>query len=81
MSVAGCTGKDSVWRTPNYQVGQQVWLSSRDLPLKTESLKLTPRYIGPYPVDKIINPSAVHLSLPASLNVHPVFHVSLLKPV
>ena len=67
--------------SPDYQVGQQVWLSSRDLPLQTDSRKLSPRYVGPYPVDKIINPSAVRLRLPASLNVHPVFHVSLLKPV
>lgn len=66
---------------PCYKEGQQVWLSSKDLPLQTESRKLAPRYIGPYPIDKIINPSAVRLRLPASLRVHPVFHVSLLKPV
>ena len=66
---------------PGYKVGQRVWLSSRDLPLQTDSLKMAPRYIGPYSIDRIINPSVVRLKLPAALKVHPVFHVSLLKPV
>ena len=66
---------------PVYRLGQRVWLLAKDLPLPTVSHKLAPRYVGPYTVLKIINPSALRLQLPSSLKVHPVFHVSQVKPV
>ncbi|KAJ9513875.1 hypothetical protein QJQ45_020951 [Haematococcus lacustris] len=69
-------------RPVRYVVGQQVLLSTRNLALKAGAArKLLPRYIGPLLVSALVGPVAVKLVLPACMNrVHPVFHVSLLKP-
>lgn len=67
--------------TPSFRVDQKVWLSTRDIPLRVESKKFKPRFIGPFRIVRRINPVAYQLALPRSLRVSPVFHVSLLKPV
>uniref|UniRef100_A0A8C6LV70 Integrase catalytic domain-containing protein n=1 Tax=Nothobranchius furzeri TaxID=105023 RepID=A0A8C6LV70_NOTFU len=58
---------------PTYSVGQEVWLSSQHFPLKGAPRKLSPRFLGPFPVVAIISPSAVRPRLPSHLRVHPVF--------
>lgn len=66
---------------PPHQVGQSVWLSTRDLPLKISCQKLAPRFVGPFPISWVLNPVAVWLKLPRVLRLHPTFHASRLKPV
>ena len=48
----------------------------KDLPNK----KLGPKWVGPYKVIKRIGNAACKLDLPASSRVHPMLHVSTLRP-
>ncbi|CAM4735650.1 unnamed protein product [Leuciscus chuanchicus] len=69
-------------RPPVYVAGQKVWLSTKNIPLRSVSNKLAPKFIGPFTVTKIISPVAVRLNLPpAYRRIHPVFHVSKVKSV
>uniref|UniRef100_A0A8C5QE97 Gypsy retrotransposon integrase-like protein 1 n=1 Tax=Leptobrachium leishanense TaxID=445787 RepID=A0A8C5QE97_9ANUR len=65
---------------PQYVVGDSVLLSSKHIRLHCPSRKLGPRFLGPFAISKVISPTAVWLQLPQELDVHPVFHVSLLRP-
>lgn len=64
-----------------FEVGQQVWLSTTDLRLKQKaSPKLSQRWIGPFTVKRKLTPLAYELDLPSTLPIHPVFHISKLRP-
>ncbi len=66
---------------PILRPGQRVWLSTKNLPLRVESRKLSQRFIGPFRVARKVNPVTYCLFLSRSLKINPTFHVSLLKPV
>ncbi|XP_016379369.1 uncharacterized protein LOC107717203 [Sinocyclocheilus rhinocerous] len=66
--------------SPEYSVGQWVWLSTRDLRLRLPCRKLSPRYVGPFQIIRQITPVSFELALPNHFRVSPTFHVSLLKP-
>ena len=66
---------------PCLSMGQKVWLLAWDIPLRTTCPKLAPWYIGPFPITRILTPTAVRLGLPPPLScIHPVFHISRIKP-
>lgn len=68
-------------REVQFQAGDKVRLSTANLRLPSSmSKKLTPKYVGPFVVEKPVGKVAYKLKLPPSLPVHPVFHVSLLQP-
>ncbi|MGL5597085.1 MAG: hypothetical protein ACRDDA_03005 [Aeromonas sp.] len=67
-------------RAPTLIYQPQVWLSTRDIRLRLPCKKLSPRYIGPLPIQRQINPVIYRLNLPPHYRISPSFHVSLLKP-
>ena len=66
---------------PQYTRGQEVWLNTRDVPLRASTGKLSPRFIGPFKIQAVLSTTAVRLDLPPSLRIHPTFHISQIKPV
>jgi len=67
-----------------FKVGDQVLLSTANLKQNLNThRKLLPKWVGPFPVTRVVSDVAYTLELPPSYvqaRVHPTFHVSLLKP-
>jgi hypothetical protein len=62
-----------------FQVGDKVWLDTRYMTTTRPAKKLDDRWFGPFPVEVRISWNVYRLKLPASMKVHPVFHISLLR--
>ena len=68
-------------RDVEYNEGDKVLLSTADLRLKMKvTPKLTARFIGPFTIKRKLSPLNYELELPPSLPIHPVFHISKLRP-
>ena len=66
--------------SPQFTIGDQVWLEGTHLKLPHQSTKLAPKRYGPFTITKQINLVTYQLILPATWQIHPVFHASLLSP-
>ncbi len=65
------------YRDVEYKVGQKVWLKVKKITIEQLSLKLDWQRYGPYRINERIEKVAYRLDLPASLQIHNVFHLSL----
>jgi len=63
-----------------YQVGDLVMLSGGNIKTRRPSKKLDHKNHGPFQIEKIVSPLAVHLTLPRKWKIHNVVHVTLLEP-
>ena len=71
---------DTHRRELKFSVGDQVLLSSKNIRL-TGVRKLLPRFLGPFTIIKRIGDMAYELDIAECMpKIHPVFHVSLLRP-
>jgi hypothetical protein len=58
-----------------FQVGNKVWLSAKNVHIHHASQKLGPRQLSPYTITKKIGPLVYSLDLPPVLKIHKHFHV------
>ncbi|HEX8609391.1 MAG TPA: reverse transcriptase domain-containing protein [Pedobacter sp.] len=65
---------------PVYNVGDKVWLMRRFIQTTRPSGKLDYKKLGKYEILERVGTHAYKLKLPPSMEIHPVFHVSLLEP-
>ena len=67
---------------PEIKVGDKVWLNRRNIRTTRPSRKFDVKRMGPFRVLELVGDAklACKLELPVQMQIHPVFHVSLLEP-
>jgi hypothetical protein len=65
---------------PVLRAGDQVWLKRKNVKTTRPSNKLDYKLLGPYTILARVGSRAYKLDLPSNVNIHPVFHISLLEP-
>ena len=64
----------------DYNIGDKVWLESKDIYTNRPSKKLDDKRYEPFKVTEIIGPNAYKLDLPPSMKIHPIFNTVKLRP-
>jgi hypothetical protein len=60
--------------------GDKVYLIQRNIQIKQPSTKLDHKKLGLFKIKRIIGLVNYKLVLPKTINIHPVFYISLLEP-
>src|SRR5712672_1562465 len=63
-----------------FEIGNKVWLEGKNIKRPYDSPKLSPKRYGPFRVVAKISSVAYKIQIPATWQVHDVFHASLLTP-
>ena len=63
-----------------FELGDTVWLDSKNLKLGYPTRKLAPKREGPFHILEVVSTHAYRLELPNQWHIHPVFHAALLTP-
>lgn len=72
---------DAARRHHEFQPGDKVLLSAQHLRAPGDQKpKLSARYHGPFKILEMVSPVAAKLEFPPTVKIHPVIHVSQLKP-
>jgi hypothetical protein len=66
---------------PMLKKGDKVYLIQRNIQTKQPSTKLDHKKLGLFKIKRIIGLVNYKLVLPKTMNIHPVFHISLLELV
>lgn len=65
--------------TPNFQIGDLVFLDSKNISTRRPSRKLEHKKLGPFKIIEKMSTHAYRLELPQTMACHDVFHVSRLR--
>jgi hypothetical protein len=64
---------------PELQEGEKVYLLRKNVQTKRPSNKLDHKKLGPFEIKTKLGPVTYKLKLPKTMEIHPVFHISLLE--
>jgi len=64
---------------PTLKEGDKVYLVRKNINTKRPSDKLDHKKLGPFKIKRVKGPLNYELALPKTMNIYPVFHISLLE--
>jgi hypothetical protein len=66
---------------PTLKKRDKIYLIQRNIQTKQPNTKLDHKKLGPFKIKKITRLINYELVLPKTINIYPVFHISLLEPI